>query len=227
MKLILKDSDMAIVDHIFEPEVFKKFWAYFNQLDFAYRSMTGWCKVWRINDGQVLAGAPHYHKRAPFNTPLDWLHKTILALVDNYVSDIVGKEGEDWNDILLTPYIYPAGTKISWHDDFSYSGACIFYPHLEWNQHWGGELLVAKGPPKEEYAKIKEETKDFENMTRDYVLPVLNYYGMGRYVAPLPNRMVFTKGEVWHAINRVDQAAGDHMRCSIVAFFTKQEPLSV
>lgn len=219
MKLTTKDSQLAVLDEVLSPEMFNQFWSYFNGLDFAYRSMTGWQKVWRINDGQVLASSPFYGSQAPFNCPMDWIHQTVLALAKQHLEDLVGKEGVDWHDILLTPYIYPAGTKISWHDDYGYTGACIFYPHKEWNPHWGGELFVAKTPPP---AEVKAQVES-DMMTRDYVAPLLNAYGMGLYVAPLPNRMAFTSGSTWHSINRVDQAAGDKMRCSVVAFFLKQK----
>lgn len=221
MKLIAKDNDFAVLDEVFEPSIFTNFWTYYNQLDFAYRSMTGWCKVWRINDGQILAGAPFKHTQAPFNCPMDWVHKTIFALAGEHFSSIVGSYGKDWSDILLTPYIYPVGTRISWHDDFAYTGACIFYAHPKWNPHWGGELMLAKTPPEEELNKIKNSANAADMMTRDYLCPIVDYYGMGRYIAPMPNRMVFTRGDLWHSINRVDQAAGDNMRCSVVAFFLK------
>lgn len=217
MKLTSKEEKtFAVLDEVFEPEVFERFYQHFNSLDFAYRSMTGWQKVWRITDGLILAGAPNYHRQAPFGTPMDWLHQTIVALAGQYVADLVGKEGEDWNEIVLTPYIYPAGTKISWHDDYGYTGACIFYPHREWSPHWGGELCVAKTPPPDQLPPV---APDLMNRAQDTAL--LNHYGMGVYINPLPNRLVFTSGKVWHSINRVDQSAGDHCRCSVVAFFMK------
>lgn len=220
MKLTVKDPRMAVVDDVFEAPVFTDFWRFFNTLDFAYRSMTGWQKVWRINDGQILAGMPYYQSQFPFNCPMDWLSQIILQLARDHLQDIVGKEGEDWKDILYTPYIYPSGTKISWHDDYGYSAAAIFYPHLEWNPHWGGELLIAKTPDPE---SIPDTKVDNNLMTRDQYAPLLNAYGMGTYISPLPNRIAFTSGKVWHSINRVDQAAGDHMRCSVVAFFLKEK----
>lgn len=222
MRLTAKDSHMAVVDEVFEPDVFKQFWAYFNSLSFAYRSMTGWQKVWRINDGQILASSPFYASKAPFNSPMDWLHQTVSAMATQHLEEVVGKQGVDWHDILLTPYIYPCGTKISWHDDYGYTGACIFYPHTTWNPHWGGELMLAKTPPPEQLKDIVQRGNE-EMMVRDFVAPVLNTYGMGVYVAPLPNRMVFTSGASWHGINRVDQAAGDNVRCSVVAFFLKEK----
>jgi len=221
MKLTTKDSQLAVVDEVLSPEMFNHFWAYFNGLDFGYRSMNSWQKVWRINDGQVLASSPFYGSKAPFNCPMDWIYQTVVALAEQHLEDLVGKKDKDWKDILLTPYIYPAGTKISWHDDYGYTGACIFYPHKAWNPHWGGELFVAKTPSPQE---IKNAGIDPDAMTREYVTPLINAYGMGLYVAPLPNRMAFTSGSTWHSINRVDQAAGDNVRCSVVAFFLKDKP---
>ena len=220
MKLTTKDSQLAVVDEVLSPEMFNHFWSYFNGLDFAYRSMNSWQKVWRINDGQILCGTGQYGSKAPFNSPMDWIHQTVLALAEQHFEDLVGKKGEDWQDILLTPYIYPAGTKISWHDDYGYTGACIFYPHKVWNPHWGGELFVAKTPKPQDIQGINIQS---EFMTREYVAPLLNAYGMGNYVAPLPNRMAFTSGKTWHSINIVDEAAGDNVRCSVVVFFLKDK----
>jgi len=220
MKLVSKDAHHAVVDEVFEPAVFQDFWKYFNTLPFAYRSMTGWQKVWKISDGQILASSPSYHSQAPFNNPMDIVHQTVLGLAKQHLEEIVGKEGQDWKELFFTPYIYPSGTKISWHDDYGYTGACIFYPHQEWCPNWGGELMIARTPGAGE---IQGNDVIPDMMTRKYIDPILNHYGMGVYVAPLPNRMVFTSGKVWHAINRVDQAAGDNVRCSIVGFFTKEK----
>lgn len=220
MKLTIKDTNLAVVDDVLEPQAFKDFWNYFNNLDFAYRSMTGWQKIWRISDGQILAGAGMSKSQAPFNNPMDIVLGSIIGLTTEYLSDIVGKEGEDWNEIVLSPYIYPAGTKISWHDDADYSGAAIFYPHPEWNPYWGGELFVAKTPNPD----TVEGLNDMENqINRNGSTKLLNHFGMGVYVSPLPNRIVFTKGKTWHCINRVDASAGDKVRCSIVAFFVKNK----
>lgn len=221
MRLTAKDSSVAVVDDIFEPEIFRKFWAYFNSLDFAYRSMTGWVKVWKISDGQVLAGVPSYYSKGPFDSPLEWLRQTVLVLAKQHFEDLVGKEGEDWQDIIFTPYVYPTGTKISWHDDENYTGACIFYPHVSWDPHWGGELMVAKVPALEEIKNLNDYEEDV--FKREYLKPLLNAQGMGLYFSPLPNRLVFTHGSAWHCINRVDKSAGDNVRCSIVAFFMKNK----
>ena len=145
---------------------------------------------------------------------MDWLHNIIYTLAKDKFSSIVGVEGQDWDDISFTPYLYPPGTKISWHDDGVFSGAAIFYVHPYWNAHWAGELMLAKTP--------NVEVPSTNYMTRKDHSDHLNYYGIGQYIAPISNRLVFTKGSLWHSINRVDQAAGDNVRCSVVAFFKKK-----
>ncbi len=47
----------------------------------------------------------------------------------------------------------------------------------------------------------------------------LGRIGLGRYIAPRPNRLVVIVGGTPHMINRVSPAAGDHVRCSISGFF--------
>jgi hypothetical protein len=216
-----KEKDFAVVDDVFEKDAFSEFHAYFNNLEFAYRSMQGWAKVWRLTDGQVVVGKTQIHSMAPFDSALDLLHRVVLSLARTQFQDIVGKEGEDWDDVSFTPYIYPPGTRISWHDDYGYSGACIFYPHLEWSANWGGELLVAKTPP--------PDTVGGSPDVRDKIVPdpqshqslLLNHFGMGVYLSPIPNRIVFTRGEAMHSMSWVDQSAGDHCRLSVVSFFRK------
>jgi hypothetical protein len=216
MKITSKDEVHAVVDEVLEEKVFDSFHYYFNSLDFAYRSMTGWQKIWRISDGQVLCGAPYYSSKAPHGCMMDILSHIVGTLAEQYFSHIVGSKGVDWDEYFLTPYIYPAGTKISWHNDYSYAGAAIFYTHKFWNPNWGGELFLAKTSQETEAAN-----PILDSIERDSLTPILNQHGMGNYFSPLPNRIVFTKGKVWHCINRVDQTAGDAVRSSIVAFFIK------
>jgi hypothetical protein len=225
MRLTYRDSQLAVLDEVFEEDKFKQIWEFFNNIDFFYRHTNQYYKVWRVNDGQILSGQGLNVDQFPTNTPYDYVDYVIRNLAKEHLSDIVGEYGKDWFDVSYTPYIYPAGTKISWHDDFGYTGAAIFYPHQEWSPYWGGELFVAKTPSPEEGKEIVAKSgKTSDKLERDFVNPILNAYGLGMYVSPLPNRLAVTSGSVWHAINRVDQAAGDHLRCSFVAFFLKNKP---
>jgi len=224
MKCVLKTDNVAIFDEVFEKDMFQYFIQYFNGLNFTFISNNQWMKIWRVNDGQILAATEqHLSTKAPFNNPMDWVHHQVHNLAVMHLEDVVGKFGVDWNEISYTPYIYAAGTKISWHDDTGYTAAAIFYCHPEWSPFWGGELMIANTPSLEE---IPTEGLNDDVVNRSFCKPLLNYYGTGMYVAPVPNRIAFTKGSVWHAINRVDSAAGDNLRCSVVAFFRKNENIT-
>lgn len=216
MQLVSREENYAVLDGVLEGDSYNQFCSYFNNLDFAYRNMTGWQKVWRVSDGQVLAGPAHYAFKGPHNSMIDSLSGIVGSLATQYLESIVGKKGEDWDDYFLTPYIYPAGTKISWHNDYGYSAAAIFYTHRFWDPNWGGELFIAKTSPEFDNGSC------VDSVDRGGVIPVINQFGMGNYIAPLPNRLVFTKGKTWHSINRVDPTAGDALRCSIVTFFYKR-----
>lgn len=218
MKLISRDDNHAVLDGVLEDGVFDKFSSFFNNLDFAYRSLTGWQKVWRVSDGLILAGPAYYAFKAPHNCMMDLLGSIVGTLAEQHLESIVGKKGEDWDDYFMTPYIYPVGTKISWHNDYGYSAAAIFYTHRVWNPNWGGELLLAKTSPEKEKESVCIDTVD-----RGSLVPLLNEYGVGNYISPLPNRLVFTKGKTWHSINRVDPSAGDALRNSVVTFFYKRK----
>lgn len=215
MILTAKDVQFAIVDETLDSDSFKNFWNYFGQLDFVYRSMTGWQKFWKINDGQILSSASY--NSTNLEAPLNAIHQGVSALAEQHLESIVGKKGEAWNEIVYTPFIYPVGSKTSWNNNYDCAASCIFYVHQEWNPHWGGELFIAKTPPKEEIV-----TTTPNSITREYVSPLLDSYGMGIYISPLPNRMVFLKGSVWNFMNRIDQSAGDKVHCSIVAHFLKK-----
>lgn len=218
MKCSLKTENTAIFDEVFDTDMFRQFVHFFNNQNFAFRHANNWFKVWRLSDGQIIAGQESTYPKVPFDSPLDWLHHQVINLAKTYLEDICGKEGEEWEQIVYTPYIYPAGTKISWHDDYGYSAACIFYCHTEWSPNWGGELMVAKAPP---FNEIVDQAEMDDQIMRKYITKIINHDGFGHYINPLPNRMVFTKGGAWHSINRVDKAAGDNTRNSVVAFFKK------
>jgi hypothetical protein len=218
MKATFKNEVAAVFDDVFEPDIYKYFISFFNSQNFAFRSSGPWHKIWKINDGEFLAGQEVSSTQMPLNNPYDWLYAQIHGLATNHLKDIVGEEGKDWCEIAIRPYIYPAGTKISWHDDYGYTAACIFYCHQEWNPFWGGELMLATTPP---HDVLDKTVGHDDNINRLYSKQLLNHYGFGMYFSPNPNRLLFTKGGVWHAINRVDQSAGDNIRASVVAFFRK------
>jgi hypothetical protein len=74
----------------------------------------------------------------------------------------------------------------------------------------GGELLIATTKSEKQHRSGLEHRWEDEYLLAE---------GHGLYIACKPNRIVLQKPGTWHAINRVDSDAGDHLRVSIVAFF--------
>lgn len=218
MKCNYKTSNFAVFDDLFDENMYKVFVQWFASLNFRYLNANQWMKVWRVSDGHILAAEEQKANNGLYNSPIDWLHQQITHLSSNYLVDIVGEQNKDYSEIVYTPYIYPSGTKISWHDDYGYSAACIFYCHEFWSPFWGGELMVADVDAQNLPSDLANGDDTFRRKTTQ---KILNDRGFGTYISPLPNRLAFTKGSVWHAINRVDSAAGENLRCSVVAFFKK------
>ena len=209
MKKTADTSKFVVYDDVLSEEDFEKVWTYLNKGEYSTVHHMGWQKVWQPNDGTPLVGKENFqHRNAPFNCEMDIVHKQIFRIAQKH-SDIV----EGWEEFTLRSYIYPRGTKLSWHNDGAYKGAAIFYAHPTWSAEWGGELLMAE-IPKSAHGLAKDEPLDPRHRDK-----MLGEWGMGQYVTPNPNRIVMTHGDVWHSLARIDDDAGDNCRCSVVCFF--------
>jgi hypothetical protein len=205
------ENDLCVVyDDVLPKEQFNMIWKFCQQLQYSIPHFSGWTKVWRQNDGHNMGSQMFEHSKLPFNSPIDAVFQ-IFTETSKQHPDIVSS----WNEMAVRNYIYPSGTKLNWHNDPGYQAAGIYYTHPYWASTWGGELMIAQTPPCD---KIPDPCLDhtFEDA-------FLEHHGMGMYITAKPNRLVFTKGGVWHSINRVDKDAGDHVRSAMVAFFTNCE----
>ncbi len=133
------------------------------------------------------------------------------------VPDFVGK---DWDSIRIHSQMYGRGTRINWHSDHHSLGSFTWYWHKEWKPSWGGELLVPFDKPiyDELVEKPPKQSIDYD-WTDNFFQDTLFSYS----ILPIPNRCVLLGPGVFHSVGRVDPDAGNHMRCSIVAFLVKKE----
>lgn len=205
-KLFQKDF-CAVYDDVMKPEEFSSIWQFVQMENYMMPHITNWSKVWRITDGTSLGGNLYDNSDAPFNNQMDLINHYIVEIAKMH-PELIG----EYKKLYLRSYIYPRGTKLSWHNDKGYTAAIIFYTHPYWGSTWGGELLIAK----------TQEVQGVPPPHLDHTFEdsLLSQYGYGHFITPKPNRLVITKGGVWHQINRVDDDAGDHCRASIVGFFT-------
>jgi hypothetical protein len=234
MRLQYSAPQVLVFDDVLSPKEFRYVWAYVQTQDYEFVHAREWVKAWRPDDGEPLRGpvtlshetmSDVLSPRFPTGLGVDLIMKTILRSLDQ-LEPWVGKHMEDWEYFFCRPYLYPNGSALSWHrdDQQNTTGAFTFYCHNEWNIQWGGELLVAD-----------LETKNFQfSETELYGEPSrfigtqlengqendrLLEPGVGTYIFPKPNRLVFVPAGVMHAIKRVDQSAGRRVRATLQGTF--------
>lgn len=218
MKMVFKNSKFAIFDDFLPPELFEKVWLHVQHETYSTPLNSGnWVKVWRVGDNFPFGSPEYMLSKRPFNNYMDVIAH-FFSEVAKTCADLVGEEGV-WTDMALRSYIYPRGTKLSWHNDAAnYSGAFSFYVHPKWGSTWGGELLVGEVPP---LSEIKNKPLVGPHLEHEWEDEYISQQGVGQYIVPKPNRCVIMAGGVYHAINRVDPDAGDHARASIVGFLLR------
>lgn len=199
-------ENFVIYDDVMDKDQFSMIWKAVQSDEYAIPHISGWSKVWRATDGTPMGTRNYESSGKPFGNYMD--------AMDFYISNAAKSNPgilASWDTLILRSYIYPRGTKLNWHNDMGYKAAAIFYVHPEWAGTWGGELMIANTPPCAEFPPPHLDHREEDRF--------LETYGMGTYITCKPNRLVLTKGGVWHSINRIDPDAGDHCRVSVVGFF--------
>lgn len=240
MKATFADEQIAVFDDVLAPDEFERFWAFCRRQRYESVHARGRIGVFRLDDGEPLWGSSSYawpsvaldgvlrsdldlgRARLRFYPTGDAVDAVLEAIKARcpLVANLVGVEGQRWAGIMGRPYLYPKGSGVSWHEDSgAYSGAFIYYAHPEWNVLWGGELLVAASD-RTSHAPSQAVSHRFENHKEN---GELLRAGLGRFVMPKPNRLVFIAPGFRHMIAKVTAAAGDHPRASLAGFFVTPE----
>ncbi|MFF9352035.1 2OG-Fe(II) oxygenase [Streptomyces sp. NPDC014734] len=209
-------DDFAIFDDFLPSADLAEIQNYFRSGRFTYvKSLRSRSSVFGHLDGDPLTGPSVFHhfpeppkgsKAYPAGNAMDRMVEHIENEAER-LSRWSGKKEEHWDFFTCTPYLYPLGAGLSWHDDIKggKTASYTFYAHDEWKDSWGAELLVSgggtlrtdKGNPKESG-------------------------GFGHYIAPLPNRLVIIKAGTPHTVKRVEINAGENIRASLTGFFMKK-----
>jgi hypothetical protein len=199
-------EDFVIYDDVLPPDQFAAVWAAVQHEEYLMPHISGWSKVWRLSDGVCLGGRDYDTSKGVPEGYVSLMNSMFTNVANAHPAIVPG-----WDRLNIRSYLYPRGTKLSWHNDLGYAGAVIFYAHPEWASTWGGELMIARTPP---CAAVPPPHLDHKEEDK-----FLGAYGTGTYITCKPNRLVLTRAGVWHSINRVDEDAGDHCRASVVGFF--------
>lgn len=203
---ITENEDFVVYDEVMDDNQFSLVWNAVQAEEYAMPHMGGWSKVWRATDGSPIGSKNYEPSDKPFGNYMDAMNFYISGAAKMHPSIV-----PSWDKLMLRSYLYPRGTKLNWHNDMGYLAAAILYVHPEWASTWGGELMIAKTPDRPDLPSPHLDHREEDRF--------LETYGMGTYITCKPNRLVLTRGGVWHSINRIDADAGDHCRAAVVGFF--------
>jgi hypothetical protein len=219
----IEHPHFRVIDDFLAQDAWEQVWTHFQFVELL--PVTRSLGAWKLDDGVPLGGHEIVTKdrnpeARPSGTAIDHVIEALLRHEDLYT----GLVRDTWTKLSARPYVYPRETGLSWHvDDHElFAGAFIYYAHPRWDAHWGGELLIAELPDREE----SDDGDDSEDE-----LPIMGYrfeteaysdrlldMGCGNFVMPKPNRLVLLAGAP-HMIARVSPAAGHNVRASVSGFF--------
>lgn len=232
---VLREDGLVVIDDVLPPAVFRSLGREVSHGDYRSVHAQKWDRVWRVWDGHPMRGESvsfdpdrvFAFKGAnyPTGTSVDALVDYVRRMSASF-PEVAGAESVDWAALYLAPWIYPVGSGLSLHQDSErYSGSFTFFLHSRWRMHWGGELLVSRGPSNGGPSALSA----FESHVAEVDDPWMSddsadegdSQGIATCVSPKPNRLVLIGPDRPHRIARVDQNAGAHVRASIAGFFLR------
>lgn len=240
MRVSSRSDQHGVFDDVLSGEARDALLAYARTVPLGSPHAEGYQRVWSFEDGAPWFGpaavaytsAQERRRRKrvappeaaaglyPTETAVDLVLDRLLRSARR-LEPWIGKRGEEWIGIAARLAVYPQGTGLSWHDDAQiYSGAFTYYLHPEWAFEWGGELMLLDGPPDRRLAHRIPPRDRPSDPLRGRCLPSEAYTRTeGRFVVPVPNRLVVLRGGVTHGVNPVKPAAGRVPRMAISGFF--------
>ncbi len=217
----MRTADFAVFDDVLAPSQFLDVWDALKRREYAQPSSKIWQSVWRPADGQPLVSQVGFISTRPFSGPIDLaIDRTIEAF--RLTPELVGAEGQAWIDAGFTLYAYPRGSRLSLHDDSNYAGTAVFWLHPKWGASWGGELMIPEVSKEESESLKLRNARGAESLLDRSDDMALLRHGRGHFILPKPNRLVVISAGVCHRMNRVDDDAGENLRCSLNAFLTRR-----
>jgi hypothetical protein len=222
-----RSNDLLVYDEVLPGAAFTELFRHLGGLEYTSVHHEGWRKVWRLHDGDPLRARTVWYRPGqseasrsstyPTGTAIDRLIAWV-AERQTEIASVVGTGGIEWARLSFTPWIYPAGSGLSLHQDgSSYSGAFTYFAHPEWRLHWGGHLLVLDPRTRSRTASPAEIGPSFLD-DRQESLRAFDP-GFALTVFPRPNRIAFLSSTALHLLTRVDPNAGQAARLSVAGFF--------
>ncbi len=183
MNITFKNSIFSVVDDFLDQDDFNKLCNYVKDIEYKYYEFA----EQTISVSTLIVSSissKTNHTPFPSNTPFDAVINKVSDNLDHIITT-----GFQYKYFFARAMVITAGTHLGWHKDPEKHGYA-FYCHDQWQQEWGGELMMNTG---EEH--------------------------IGQYIYPSPNRFVTWKNNIFHSVNRVEISAKKNSRIGIVGAF--------
>lgn len=202
-------NNIKVYDNFLEQEELSEIFEYMNDTSYMFRQALGeWNKVWNLSDGQILMGQEivwPFKKMPPIVKETEALEPFIRKINETIESSELFDVSRI-TKISLTPYCWPPGTGLSWHNDSNYLGAFTFYCHNYWSPEWGGEFMTLEANEYIELDKKKIPWKVFDNQE---LYNLLMEGGSGNFFHSKPNRLILNKGGDKGILHKVAKTTTD------------------
>ncbi|MFE2340216.1 2OG-Fe(II) oxygenase [Streptomyces sp. NPDC059431] len=134
--------------------------------------------------------------------------RAVKEQVAAHLDLVAAREDDDGLALSFSAWGYPAGSRLSWHNDAGAGrvGAYVYFTHENWNASWGGGLALID-------EESRPDAADGAALVHSPAHPTL--------ILPRPNRLVVFRSHTMHAVQRVDSAAGDRLRRTWTGFITE------
>ena len=126
MKLTFDANNTKVYDNILDQKTFNALFDFMNFVPMVHKRSRGeWNRVWGFNDGDILMANRYIWPRGKvkkFNHPEDCL-TPFFEFVNKQIEESglwTEEEKNDITTIVMTPYIWPPGSGLSWHNDSNY-----------------------------------------------------------------------------------------------------------
>jgi hypothetical protein len=194
---------IKVFDDVLPKETFEQLWLFMNLIAYQSTAAGVWAKVWNTADGNIFRSRDHTTDQLGMprsDTVVDALVDRVIELTRRQPAM------EGFSGLTLIPYVWPAGTSISWHSDGATMeatdriGGFTYYVHKHWNAEWGGEFLHF---PERGHQALPFDNSDLSDQ--------IVSGGIGTWIAPRPNRLLFVVGDALHKVAKTTATAAPRL----------------
>lgn len=207
LKVTYQDQRVAVIDNFLSPEEWQ-----------LLQPAVGSLKCFTRDVSNELGRMWNWTAQAPATSTAYWAGsgsalEQLCSLFQQVALKLKGPlQLPDCGSLRIHLQASGMGVKLRWHTDNGGCGTLNWYCHPRWEEHWGGEVVIA-GEPKGEIPRA--------SLTEDG-LPCPKA-GLALSITPKPNRCILVAPGVLHQVNRIDPDAGNALRLSMVGILLPPE----